>query len=699
MKNSRIVYSILLPAVIFAFLTPSSNADEYYAVTPSRMKQSISDTPAAVTVIHAKDLKRLGIFTVPEAMRLVPGMSVVRKSGGEYAINYHGGDLAQPRKIQVLVDGVEQYRQAFSYVDWSSLPVTLDRIDRIEVTRSPASSTYGANSFSAVVNILTTPPELSGTGISMSAATDENYRLTVRGNSLLSDGGFAWYAEHYSTTGYHDDVIPQPLVDFVPNTVRDSFISNKAGVSYNRILPSGSEFNTSLNYVLAQQQDEWVSLGQASVPDNETRDAQFMASYKTDLSSDHSLDFNLVYTNFNNQTRWDACMPGIAFTQEMRDLYNQNPIYAQVIAQGQIPSGGTPQDDLAAYNVFVKAASMGTASTSAFCGQVNHDFNTKTTKLSIDDYWQLADQLRVQSSATYQVFTSTSDTHLSEPETDYLAALQANAEYRPTDQVTFNFGMMYESNSLVSEPMLSPRVSINYHYAQEHTAKLVYSTGKRSPDVAEQKRYWKYPVKGLPVDIFGSSPEFFILAKSNAFLEPEEITSTEIILSGRPSSAFSYEIKLFDEQLTNLITERDDFLDFRLSNNSSTSNKGLEVSIDQTLSDSVLYGFGYSYQNPEENLAEDIGLSNRHSGFAHVTYQAGSGYSLALVYSGYAPLDGKKYNQVHATYSQALEFGSSILEVTATAAFRSNNIVDERDRTLSFNSPRAFILNLEYLLQ
>ena len=59
------------------------------------------------------------------------------------------------RRLQVLVDGRSVYTPVFGGVEWSQLPLVLDDIERIEVIRGPNAASYGANAFTAIINIIT----------------------------------------------------------------------------------------------------------------------------------------------------------------------------------------------------------------------------------------------------------------------------------------------------------------------------------------------------------------------------------------------------------------------------------------------------------------------------------------------------------------------------------------------------------------
>lgn len=90
-------------------------------LTPTRLKQAIRDVPASVTVIESATIRALGISSVADALRLVPGMAVGQGSGNDYRINYHGTNGMVPRRMQVLVDGMSVYHVGYAQIFGSNL--------------------------------------------------------------------------------------------------------------------------------------------------------------------------------------------------------------------------------------------------------------------------------------------------------------------------------------------------------------------------------------------------------------------------------------------------------------------------------------------------------------------------------------------------------------------------------------------------
>ena len=77
----------------------------------SKKAQSKQSAAAAITVITAEDIRRGGFTVIPEALRMVPGMSVGRVDANRWAISIRGNAGLFSNKLLVLIDGRTVYRQ------------------------------------------------------------------------------------------------------------------------------------------------------------------------------------------------------------------------------------------------------------------------------------------------------------------------------------------------------------------------------------------------------------------------------------------------------------------------------------------------------------------------------------------------------------------------------------------------------------
>ncbi len=181
MGLSRLVFSSWCrngtAAVLFSFFLLSvsvsvasiansySEADELLlfqdmelVVSASRQKQPENLLSVPVTVLTAEDLHYGGHSSIPEALRYVPGVDVLRMDRNRYAVGIHGLEGMFSDRMMTLVDGMPADSPAFGGPEFSSLPVMMEDIERIEIVRGSGGAAWGANALSGVVNIITKDP-------------------------------------------------------------------------------------------------------------------------------------------------------------------------------------------------------------------------------------------------------------------------------------------------------------------------------------------------------------------------------------------------------------------------------------------------------------------------------------------------------------------------------------------------------------
>ncbi len=157
--------------------------------TASRKSQRLQDVAAAVFVITRDDIERSGVTSIPEALRMAPGVQVARLANNRWAVTARGFNGRFANKLLVLLDGRSIYSPLFSGVLWETEDTLLEDIDRIEVIRGPGASLWGANAVNGVINIITRKArETSGTLAVASAGTEDRGMLAVRQGMAAGDG-------------------------------------------------------------------------------------------------------------------------------------------------------------------------------------------------------------------------------------------------------------------------------------------------------------------------------------------------------------------------------------------------------------------------------------------------------------------------------------------------------------------------------
>jgi iron complex outermembrane recepter protein len=157
-------------------------------ISASRSAESVWEAPAAIFVVTGADIERAGATSIPEALRLVPGVDVARINSSGWAVSVRGFNAALSNKLLVLIDGRETYDQLFSGVYWDVQDTAIEDIERIEVIRGPGASLWGANAVNGVINIITRRArDTQGLMASAIAGDVEHAGVTVRYGGALGE--------------------------------------------------------------------------------------------------------------------------------------------------------------------------------------------------------------------------------------------------------------------------------------------------------------------------------------------------------------------------------------------------------------------------------------------------------------------------------------------------------------------------------
>lgn len=120
-------------------------------VLGSRVRADLPVRTRSIQVLDRAALGTLPVRSVAEALRWATGVEVQARSFAQTDLSLRGGTFEQ---VLVLVDGVRMSDPQTGHFDLD-LAVPLERIERIEVLRGPASAQYGSDAVGGVVNIVT----------------------------------------------------------------------------------------------------------------------------------------------------------------------------------------------------------------------------------------------------------------------------------------------------------------------------------------------------------------------------------------------------------------------------------------------------------------------------------------------------------------------------------------------------------------
>lgn len=167
----------------------------------AKKEQRIADAPAAVYVLTAEDILRAGHTTIPEALRMVPGLSVARLGSHDWVISARGFAAQYAGKLLVLIDGRTVYNPFFSGVFWDAQDVLLEDLERIEVIRGPGAALWGANAVNGVINIITKTAQETQGGLATTGGGTEERQGGLRYGGVV---GNAYYRAYMKYSDYSD---------------------------------------------------------------------------------------------------------------------------------------------------------------------------------------------------------------------------------------------------------------------------------------------------------------------------------------------------------------------------------------------------------------------------------------------------------------------------------------------------------------
>ncbi len=465
-------------------------------LTVSRLSQPLSDAPSAVTIIDRETIRASGIIDLPDIFRLVPGFYVGSNAGIFQTVNpvvsYHGMTDAYSRRMQVLIDGRTVYEPLYGGVQWSDLPLALNDIDRIEVTRGPNAASYGANAFLGVINIITQhSSEAKGSSASFTHGNGRNeafYRYGGNTNDL----------SYRITTGYREDDGLQNRNDYK----RTKMISARADYR----ISNKDEFEFQFGYSGGDREEgdeNWDTV--LFRPRTKEVYSYFqLARWRRNLSQDSDLSIQAYHSVDESNDP--------VVSSDLTSLFKPVPLVNSRL-------------------------------------YINNDVRNERFDLEAQHTFAPLETVRLVWGGNLRLDRTYAPNFLGTTKTSafHLARAFGQFEWHPVNYLVVNAGAMLENNDTTGND-ITPRASINFKLAPQHTIRIGISSATRTPTYLEEKFHSSVII---PTKIPGLTfmQEFF---RDGGGLTPEHILSREIGYLGAFGS-LSLDARLFSDSIDDLI--------------------------------------------------------------------------------------------------------------------------------------------------
>lgn len=169
MSVFRLKAALLGVGVLFAALPECGVAEDDLTALPfealllrdyisaSRLARQVSDSPAAVAIVTADDIRAYGYRTLADVINSMRGLYITDERRYQYMGGRSFGDVEDyAGRVMLLIDGYAVQDNLFdqAYIDESGL-IELELVERVEYVPGTGSVTYGNNALLGIINVVT----------------------------------------------------------------------------------------------------------------------------------------------------------------------------------------------------------------------------------------------------------------------------------------------------------------------------------------------------------------------------------------------------------------------------------------------------------------------------------------------------------------------------------------------------------------
>lgn len=529
-------------------------------VTPSKMSQPRVDVSSTLSVLDGEFIRRINMQYVEDLLQFVPGFSVAPyKSSSQKEASYHGTQLDQYRRIQVLVNGRSVYSVGLARVEWATLPLSIEDVARVEVNRGPNAASYGINSYFAVVNIITRSPlETLGDSITAYSGSRGDYRLYGQHSGLNGDWSYRASASTNAVHGFDKDYYGEDRHDGHRSTMGNVFIQKETSNSFFDLDIGAS----SLKDKVDPMRYDIGSISGGRDTNNPMRlvDREHIKfSYSKQVSPTHELKVQYYYDQSDLGEYHEARLN--------KDFYNA------------AFSASSADDVDVSYLIDLL--------------ETRHDIELQST-------WEASKKLRLISAIGYRWDEAESESFLSGTASDEVFRLSSNMEYRASDLWIVNAGAMFERSEMGGE-FLSPKLGMTYKLSEQESVRFNVSKAVRTPDLSDQYFKWHY--------VLSNGKESFTNYAVNGE-EEEKITSYELgYYQYWASHGVSLDVKLYHDEIEDMVLSKKLFTalnaDAPIEEGvvEDVNINGLELELDWRFRSGAITRFTYAYQDTQTDNA------------------------------------------------------------------------------------------------
>lgn len=294
--------------------------------TASKESESLWRSASAAYVLTAQDIEAAGVRTIPDALRLVPGLFVASINGNRWVVSARGFARQNARQLLVMIDGRPIFNSFLAGVYWEAYNLGIDNVAKIEVIRGAGGALWGVNAINGVINIITK---------SSQRETEQKTTEVSIGSGNLDRiyGNVTQYGQFNEVTTWRMTLA---------TLTRDGFVESVAGKTDRTEshwfnfrtdwFPSEDEslfFDMGFNYTAFDEQLEGQGIN--TEKSYYGRDLYALLNWREVIDRDSSYQFKLFYNRFDHRF----------FTRLMEQSVGTELVYNHKFTQHHFTLGGS----------------------------------------------------------------------------------------------------------------------------------------------------------------------------------------------------------------------------------------------------------------------------------------------------------------------------------------------------------------------
>lgn len=513
-------------------------------ISASRFKQKSSEAPSAVDVVTADDIRNFGWRTLADALSAMRGLHVRNDRAYQRLGNrgfLHDADFNS--RILLMVDGRRMndnlYDNGFLGEDFI---IDMNLIERIEYIPGSGSSLYGGNALVGVINVITKQgKDLDGLRISGEAGSLDSYRgRATYGKHWRNGADLLLNASQYYSQGAKSLYFPE-------------FSDTNGGVAENadrehsrRIFGqlSYQDFTLRGGYVSRFKRNPTAAFGTIfNDPDTFNKDQQSYVDldYNTTINRNLGLELRGFYHRYDSL----ALNP-----LNMIDDIPINRVVETKKANGRWWGG-----------------------------------EGKLTGTMFEDHkWTLGLEFQYDQKQALSVLGDPFDDAKPTNRHGWRSGFYLQDEYRINNQLLINAGVRLDQHHMIKNIQINPRAAIVWDVTNSFTAKLLYSSAFRAPNVYERD--------------FNNLDFGFRANPNNA---EEHIKSYEGIMEWRPGYGYRLMGTAFYNRFTDLLEHQEQDTSFQFTNAGKFHSIGFELEAEKRWLNGRLLKLAWTYADVRDD--------------------------------------------------------------------------------------------------